>query len=155
MDAREEDTIFEYLNLLVSQPQLGRDLGARAREWVAAECNWGLAARRYADFLTAVRDEAPWQQPEDKLPEELEEALAEIDAESELAKHPAKVEPEYILGWSNESRDYAETHITRLAKTLDITPSGGPEDRILEMGAYLQITPSLKTKLGRSPPTCR
>ncbi len=148
VDAREEDTIFEYLNLLVSQPQLGRNLGARAREWVAEECNWGLAARRYADFLTAVRDETPWQQPEEKLPEQLEEALAEIDPEIEPPKHPAKVEPEYILGWSNESRDYAETHITRLAKTLDITPRGGPDDRILEMGAYLQITPSLKTKLG-------
>src|SRR5260370_39303855 len=38
--------------------------------------------------------------------------------------------------------------MSRLARTLDITPAGGPEDRILEMGAYLQITPSLKSKLG-------
>ena len=39
-------------------------------------------------------------------------------------------------------------HLTRLEKTLAITPPGGPEDRILEMGAYLQITPALETKLG-------
>jgi SAM-dependent methyltransferase len=35
-----------------------------------------------------------------------------------------------------------------LVKTLEITPPGGPQDRILEMGAYLQITPALRSKLG-------
>ena len=29
-----------------------------------------------------------------------------------------------------------------------MTPKGGPDQSILEMGAYLQITPSLKTMLG-------
>ena len=43
---------------------------------------------------------------------------------------------------------YLDTHQTRLVKTLEITPPGGPEDRILEMGAYLQITPALARKLG-------
>jgi SAM-dependent methyltransferase len=41
-----------------------------------------------------------------------------------------------------------ETHQTRLVKTLEMTPPGGPCDRVLEMGAYLQITPALKLKLG-------
>ena len=41
-------------------------------------------------------------------------------------------------------RRYIET----LGRTLEITPPGGPEDRILEMGAYLQITPALRTRLG-------
>jgi len=41
-----------------------------------------------------------------------------------------------------------DTHLTRLVKTLEITPPGGAEDRILEMGAYLQITPALRSKLG-------
>ncbi len=36
--------------------------------------------------------------------------------------------------------------MTRLEKTLAITPPGGPDDRVLEMGAYLQITPALKTQ---------
>ena len=39
-------------------------------------------------------------------------------------------------------------HLTRLEKTLAITPPGGAADRILEMGVYLQITPALKTRLG-------
>ena len=47
-----------------------------------------------------------------------------------------------------ESRDYVESHLSRLERTLAITPRGGPEDRVLEMGAYLHITPALKTRLG-------
>ncbi len=145
VDSREEDTIFEYLNLLVSRPQLAREIGERARDWVARECNWELAAERYVDFLRSVRDGSEWAQPEEAPPsQELSPETVEL-----LARPlPHHVEPEYILGWSSESRDYADTHITRLIKTLDITPEGGPEDRILEMGAYLQVTAALKTKLG-------
>ena len=45
-------------------------------------------------------------------------------------------------------RSTSQSHKTRLARTLEITPPGGPDDRILEMGAYLQITPALRTRLG-------
>ena len=49
---------------------------------------------------------------------------------------------------AGRSRATSQTHIDRLQKTLEITPPGGPDKRILEMGAYLQITPALKSKLG-------
>jgi len=32
--------IFEYLNLLVSRPDVAQALGARAKDYVARECNW-------------------------------------------------------------------------------------------------------------------
>jgi SAM-dependent methyltransferase len=54
---------------------------------------------------------------------------------------------EYILGFANQSdaqRSYATTHLGRLVRTVQLTPPGGPEDRILEMGAYMQITPAFK-----------
>ena len=56
----------------------------------------------------------------------------------------------YIRSWAPDegAQGYIETHLTRFEKTLAITPPGGPDDRILEMGAYLQITPALKTRLG-------
>jgi glycosyltransferase involved in cell wall biosynthesis/SAM-dependent methyltransferase len=47
----EEDLIFEYLNLLVSRPDLAKAMGGRARDWVARECDWGVVAERYLDFL--------------------------------------------------------------------------------------------------------
>ncbi len=43
---------------------------------------------------------------------------------------------------------YVEAHQTRLAKTLDMIPPGKASDRILEMGAYLQITPALRSRMG-------
>jgi glycosyltransferase involved in cell wall biosynthesis len=56
----EEDLIFEYLNLLVSRPDVAQALGARARDYVARECNWAAVARRYAAFLEAVVEGKEW-----------------------------------------------------------------------------------------------
>ena len=126
----EEDHLFEYLNLLVSRPEIAQALGARARQWVERECNWNLVAKRYAWFLAGKE----W--PEAK-PAEPAAAVA--------------VPIEYIAEWTpseNGSREYIATHQTRLEKTLAITPPGTKEDFILEMGAYMQITPALHSKLG-------
>lgn len=64
---------------------------------------------------------------------------------------PAPERAAYILGFccqSPEARAYAETHLGRLLRTLELVPKGGPADRILEMGAYMQITPALHTCCG-------
>ena len=136
-DSSEEHSIFEYLNLLVSRPDVALALGQRARAWVERECNWHLVARRYAAFLGAVVSGQPYQDPAGAPPP------------------PARPEPvpeavEYVTGWAadEESRLYIDQHTSRLEKTLAITPRGGPQDRILEMGAYLQITPALGSRLG-------
>jgi SAM-dependent methyltransferase len=58
---------------------------------------------------------------------------------------------DYILSYcgpSKDAQDYARIHLGRLVRTLEITPPGSSADRILEMGAYMQITPALKKKLG-------
>ena len=60
VDASEEDHIFEYLNLLISRPDVAQALGARARQWVERECTWESVARRYAEFLEAVVEGKPW-----------------------------------------------------------------------------------------------
>ena len=131
----EEDLIFEFLNLLVSRRDLAQSLGQRARAYVERECNWDLVAQSYASFLCAVKDGRDWREPE-----------------TNAARPPesAPVAPEYIAGWVAEpsARDYVQAHSTRLTRTLEITPPGGPDDCILEMGAYLQVTPALHTKLG-------
>ena len=135
VDAAEEDTLFEYLNLMLSHPKAARAIGARARVWVERECNWGLVARRYAQFLECVAQNREWRQEKPAPPP---------------MPRTTRVDRSYLRGWAsnNGARDYLEHHIDRLEKTLQITPAGGPADRILEMGAYLQITPALKTRLG-------
>ena len=150
--AGEEDLIFEYLNLLVSRPEVARALGERARDHVARECNWAVVARRYTEFLDAVAQGREWR---DQQPAQWPAAPAEI-APGQPSTLPAE-EPsasaelaEYLRGWAEnaESLSYLETHATRLVKTLQITPPGGPDDSVLEMGAYLQMTPALRSRLG-------
>jgi glycosyltransferase involved in cell wall biosynthesis/SAM-dependent methyltransferase len=135
VDASEEDQLFEYLNLLVSRPDLRELLGARARKWVETECTWPKVAQSYAAFLDSISHP---------------DAFQNRDREEASIIQTIKVEPEYIASWSptEASKTYLQTHLTRLEKTLAITPPGGPNDRILEMGAYLQITPALQEKLG-------
>jgi glycosyltransferase involved in cell wall biosynthesis/SAM-dependent methyltransferase len=133
----EQDLIFEYLNLLVSRRDLAQSLGKRAQAYVERVCNWDSVAERYASFLCALQDGREWQEPQ-------------IDAAQQPPPASEPVAPEYIVGWTREpaARDYLQAHGTRLARTLEITPPGGAGDCILEMGAYLQITPALHTKLG-------
>jgi glycosyltransferase involved in cell wall biosynthesis/SAM-dependent methyltransferase len=134
--AIEEEMLFEYLNLLATRPAVRSALGDRAREWAERECSWEIVARRYAEFLEAVGEGREWQPV------------------AKTASPEAKgvdVAGDYIASWApaeDGSRSYVETHRTRLERTLALTPPGGPEERVLEMGAYLQITPALKTKLG-------
>jgi glycosyltransferase involved in cell wall biosynthesis/SAM-dependent methyltransferase len=138
----EEDLIFEYLNLLVSRPEVARQLGERARDYVARECNWATVAAQYAGFLEAVFHGKQWT-PGEAIPQS--PSCARIDR-----LKPAPPTLEYLRGWAagEASAGYLDTHSTRLIKTLEITPPGSAGDRVLEMGAYLQITPALRSKLG-------
>jgi glycosyltransferase involved in cell wall biosynthesis/SAM-dependent methyltransferase len=135
VDATEEKHLFEYLALLSTRPEVRNALGERARAWAERECSWDVVARRYVEFLeTVVQGREPQAQ-----------AAA---ASAPVSTH---VPREYIASWvpaQNGSPDYVQIHRTRLERTLALTPSGGPEDSILEMGAYLQITPALQTRLG-------
>ena len=136
VDETEEDHIFEYLNLLVSRPELARAQGARARQWVQTECSWKEVARQYLAFCAGNEISRP-------------QAVEVVPCEAGLAAEPPQEFAEEIRMWTEPAAQrYVATHITRLEKTLQITPPGGPEDSVLEMGAYLQITPALKTKLG-------
>jgi SAM-dependent methyltransferase len=138
VDSREEDTLFEYLNLLVSRPDLRKALGDQAREWVGQECNWYSVAERYVSFLHSVVEGRQWTPP------------AKTPAAAPSEEPRVSIEPEYVAGWATgeASRDYLNTHISRFQKTLELVPSGSSDQRILEMGSYMQITPALRTKLG-------
>src|SRR5205085_3842823 len=86
--ADEEDLIFEYLNLLVSQPEMAKSLGTRAHQYVSRECNWDTAAERYASFLCAVKEGRAWEQPA---------AGTAAIPQSALLSEP--VPSAYIAGW--------------------------------------------------------
>jgi glycosyltransferase involved in cell wall biosynthesis/SAM-dependent methyltransferase len=151
----EEETLFEYLNLLVSRPAVARALGERARQWVQEECSWERVAGMYVEFAAAVAAGCEYEPPAEVVPGPAAD-LAEIPVAAVVDPEPAaalpvRVEPEYLRSWAArdaESAAYAETHLTRLERTLNLTPLGGAGDRVLEMGAYMQMTPALQEKLG-------
>ncbi|HUG81585.1 MAG TPA: glycosyltransferase [Bryobacterales bacterium] len=73
------------------------------------------------------------------------------DAASLVLKEDESPLARYILGFCHDSKgreDYVRTHLTRLIRTLEMTPQGTAADRVLEMGAYMHMTPALKTKRG-------
>src|SRR5579872_564127 len=138
VDGAEEEHLFEYLNLLATRPSVRCALGDRARAWAEQECSWDSVARRYTEFLEAV---VAGKQPHES---------AKASAAAATVSAPP-IPAEYISSWAptqNGARAYVQTHRSRLERTLALTPLGGPDDRVLEMGAYLQITPALKTRLG-------
>lgn len=143
--AGEEDLIFEFLNVLVANPELARAMGRRAKEWVARECNWAAVAKRYADFIQdPAAAPAP---PEIPKPEIAQAASAAVGAASPAA--PAPIELESITTWvAPDARGYAAAHKSRFVHTLEITPPGDESKSVLEMGAYMQITAPLNFQLG-------
>jgi len=161
----EEDAIFEYLNTLVSRPDLARAMGARAKQWIASECSWSSVALRYLDFLQGcVSGDGPREI--DVTPEKTAAAAAVAIEEplnspapppappdppaSETVQQPEEViEYESVASWLGpEDKDYAARHKSRFVHTLEIIPPGDESKSILEMGAYMQITPALRFQLG-------
>jgi SAM-dependent methyltransferase len=119
-------------------------MGERAREWVARECNWGVVADRYLEFLQdcAAGRQRPVVIKEVKAPQEPLHA-------AEPPPEETSIEIEHVEQWLNpEGREYAAHHKSRFVHTLEITPPGDASKSILEMGAYMQITPALRFQLG-------
>ena len=189
----EVDALFEYLHLLITYPEASREMGARARRYVASECTWERVAQRYADWIHAVVEGRTGEAQAAIAAEETRTAASAPDGETSagaaqsaepaitvaaavaanaagnaLDPPPAPAQTggcgglilspierdalaEYIRGFAcNQAGEaaYVKSHLTRLIRTLEITPRGTAQDRILEMGAYMQITPALKTRLG-------
>ncbi len=155
VDSNEESQIFEFLQLLVTRPHLARELGQRGQDWVKRECTWDVVAVRYASFLNQVSGNAALGAPSARAaaagasPAPAPPVERELPEPAETARRAATAQE--IVDWVPPvpvMRAYVDTHLTRLTKTLAIIPPGGPGDRVLEMGSYLQITPALKRRLG-------
>src|SRR4051794_9616933 len=49
---------------------------------------------------------------------------------------------------NEDARTYREIHIERIARTLSMVPPPSRTKRVLELGAYMQMTPALQCVLG-------
>ena len=131
-DELQEQVLLECIKWLLSDRGIRDEIGRSARDWVSRTCTWKRVARSYADFLRSVA-RAPAREMESPLPIRANEM-----AQSLLRWVPPEPEKER----------YFEEQKLRLVRMLQLIPSGGAEDRILEMGCYMQITPALRYTLG-------
>ncbi len=155
VDESEVEILFEYMNLLASRPDVARAVGERARHHVASECSWARVGTLFWKALSDLDYDVSPPREDQKVA-----SNAEPEPVQELPiPEPAKTPPpppggemaEYIRSYCHdrpEDAGYVETHLTRLLRTLGLTPPGGPDDAALEMGAYMHITPALTNKLG-------
>src|SRR5262249_8397634 len=130
-DQYQDAVLLQSLRWLLSDRAITAEIGNSAREWVASTCTWQHAARQHIDFLKSLdrRD----------------------NSNGAAGDHSAAFLQQYLTQWTppkSEKKFYLVVHIGRLVRTLQLTPHGAPEDRILEMGCYLQITPALQQLLG-------
>ncbi len=119
-DRYHHGVLLETLAWLTSDRRITDEIGAGAAKWVEDTCTWARVARRYAEFATG-----------------------ESSAQAEDLRG-------YLERWAGneEAAQYFVAHADRLVRTVQLTPPGGAEARILEMGCYLQITPALRNVLG-------
>lgn len=160
----EVELIRRYLALLITRPDVRRFIGSSARDYVANECNWPRVADLYASWIESV---AQGTAERDRL--DVSQSCEKVESKTVIAKEPSDLNStdgegsdkdsssendeivSYLRGLTNNSggaNTYLETHLVRLIHTLEITPPGSAADRILEMGAYMQITPALQHLLG-------
>jgi len=131
-DEYQDDVLRECLKWLLSDRAITAEIGAKAQAWVAGNCTWDRVARAYADFLWETRRDNDARQP----------VSAGNGSGANLA--------DALIDWTplDSPPGYFEKHATRLIHTLQLVPAGNKEDRILEMGCYLQMTPLLERNFG-------
>jgi len=133
-DRHQMDVTVETVAWLIDHPADAQEIGAKAQAWVERECTWERVAQRYVDFTVRSNSKAMPKGPSGaRLP------LKKKTVES------------YLEGWvkpGSVASTYFRTHDYRLARTVQLTPQGGADSRILELGCYMQITPALKGLLG-------
>lgn len=142
---REIDWLFEYMRILLEEPVLARAIGERGLAYAAQECSWPKVAAEYVEFLKQCADREPVRSNSEPKPASgvAEENSSRTDVSQEELE-------EYIVGFSHASpmmEEYVLLHRKRLARTVEITPAGRSEDRVLELGCYLHLTPALRKYL--------
>ncbi len=70
------------------------------------------------------------KEPEPRLAEQVEQFIRSLDVPDQDAVH------------------YLDQHIDRIVRTLSVTPPPGRTKRVLELGAYMHMTPALGRVLG-------
>lgn len=133
----EEGDLYKRLHALAHRPTLRDTLGRRAMEWARGECAIEKSAVRYLDLAARILERrghpriAP-PTPNYRLDFKESPTLA-FDREEAL---------DYALSFYTEDANatgYLRKHGSRLLRTIELVPRGGPNQRLLELSSYCQM----------------
>jgi SAM-dependent methyltransferase len=87
--------------------------------------------------------------------QQLDARLSRLDHASTDEAVPARERYDEIVKFvrsmdqpDEAARGYLEIHVPRIGRTLDLVPTPKSSGRVLELGAYMQMTPALQCVLG-------
>ena len=140
----EERELYLALRALARRPTLRDRLRRRAAEWIRSECDINRSAARYLDFVERLArkrrmraDRASPGQAGRRI-EFKEPPPIELDRDEGVDDEAL----DYLAGFFTDDPNatgYIRTHGGRLIRTLELIPSGGQDQRLLELSSYLHM----------------
>src|SRR5262245_10675061 len=135
----EERELYLALRALARRQTLRERLSRRSAEWIRGECDINRSAARYLDFVERITgkrrkrgDHARPVQAGYRI--EFEESPAiELDRDGAV---------DYVAGFFTDDPNatgYIQFHRRRLTRTMELIPSGGRDQRLLELSSYLHM----------------
>ncbi|MGH8596539.1 MAG: glycosyltransferase, partial [Gammaproteobacteria bacterium] len=133
----EEIDLFKRLQALAYRPTLRESLGRRASEWIRDECSIEKSAARYLNFVERIVKRR-WDKmtscptPNYRLDFKESQTIT-LDREEAL---------DYVRGFYTDDANatgYLKKHRNRLLRTVELVPTGGKDQRLLELSSYCQM----------------
>jgi glycosyltransferase involved in cell wall biosynthesis/SAM-dependent methyltransferase len=145
----EEKELYARLRALAYRQPLRECLGARAAEWVRTRHDIGLCAARYLSFAERLireqRSKAA-RRPANKQQHDDADVRLNFPAPQTIKFAEAEALHYVSQFFTNDPQatSYLHKHGRRIIETVQLAPVGAPEQRLLELSSYLQMTPLIK-----------
>jgi len=147
-DDYEAAVLVECMKWLLETPSRVAEIGCRAQQWVADACSWPRVAQMYAAFARTAADRTAPARNGRVRPTP---ADTPADTPAVFEQLSPQTVGAYLRRWidpASEATGHFRAHSHRLVRTVQCIPLGTTQDRILELGCSLQITPALRQLLG-------
>lgn len=149
----EEKELYARLRALAYRPALREALSRQAAAWAREECAVSKSAARYLEFAEQIIKAGG--NGFNRARSVMTSAVT-TDYELNFKDAPTiKLDHEealrYVAGFFADDPNatgYLQKHGQRIIETVELVPIGAPEQRLLELSSYLQMTPLIK-KHGR------
>ncbi|MFN8000655.1 MAG: glycosyltransferase [Acidobacteriota bacterium] len=138
----EEHELYAKLRALAYRPTLREQLSQRARDWVRSDCDVRQSAARYLQFAEEIIRRAAVSSRQAAA---VGHSLAFKEAPTIKLDEGEALR--YVAGFFADdpnATSYLQKHGRRIIETVELVPVGQPQQRLLELSSYLQMTPLIK-----------